>query len=123
MILEALARLLPRPVHEETDMAVNHANRTEHDEYDCCRREAREKTDDETQTAEELADADQITQRPQHLDDGGEAGAAECAEKFLRAVRHEDDAHKDAGREERPINRRTITNRNLSCHNFLPAER
>ena len=51
-------------------------------------------------------------------DDGREAGPIERAEKFLRAVRHEDDADDDAGDKQRPINGRTITNCSLRCHNF-----
>jgi len=43
------------------------------------------------------------------LEDGRKPRPAERAEEFLRAVRHEDYADKDAGDEKRPINGRTIT--------------
>jgi hypothetical protein len=120
--LEAFARLRPRPVHEEPDLAVHQLDGAEHDDDVGGRREPGEHAEGDSESAEELAHGHQVAHRSEHRHDAGEAVPSEGAEQLLRAVRGEDDADQNARRQERPVERRQPFPALLSMHGNSPFQ-
>src|SRR5690349_9028698 len=83
VILEALAGLGAGPVHKEAKLAVHSGDSAEHDDNDRRRGKSRKEAENDAEAAEELADADQVSKRPHHLNNGGKAGSPESSKEFL----------------------------------------
>src|SRR5579884_3645427 len=103
MILIPLALLPAGPVHEEPVRPVDERDRPQHDDADARRAEPRQKTREQAQAAEELADSDQhgddpreshlLREKPQRP---LEPEPPEPAQQLLRAVRKHHQSQRDA---------------------------
>src|SRR5205823_5617648 len=63
VVFKALAFLLAKPVHEKTNLQMNHENRAEHHgkNSECC--DARQQADDQSEAAEKLREDYQRSDR------------------------------------------------------------
>ena len=67
-----------------------------------------QEAEDKPQAAEELADGDEVADRPHHLDRLGQARPVERAEELLRAVDGEDGPDDEPHREQGAIDGRAV---------------
>src|SRR5207244_10424155 len=64
MILVTFTQLLARPVHEKSVLEMRGGDGAEHNHHEACRREARQQSGDQPQTAEELSNDHQQRDDP-----------------------------------------------------------
>src|SRR6185369_7483427 len=118
VILKSLASLVAHPVHEEPNLAVDHPNRTEHDDNDRRCGKPRQEPNHEPQTTKELTNRHEITQRSHHSNNRRQPRSTKCSEELLRAVRHKHHTHNDARNQQRHINRRSVMKFYFSYHDL-----
>ena len=99
VILEALAFLSARPIHEESEGAMHGHNRNDHVYADSERCDSGEESQDEPESTEELRHDRQEGERSRDVQHagkeahgGGKPVASEPAQHLLRAVREKDNS-------------------------------